>query len=411
MAMWIRLTLAVLACLTIQARAASSLQDGLLLYYSFDQDEAGQVTDQSGQGRHARVQGPRWISEGARGGAYHFEQQGQTIEADDEGLPMGDEPRALSWWFKLDSLRPPNISTDIINYGTLAPAQFFATCVDWRVGRDCLASSPYGWAILSNRKLERAGVWHHAVLTYAGNGQYQYYMDGQPCPTSNESSQPLQTQPGGRFFVGTYTPDIHGLDGCIDEVRVYGRVLEPAEVTELYQQGSEAARAHPANPVQDIAKSKAQPRPVMVTIESTPPALPDRTKGTTSLPQAAATEHQITRIGFSTQEDGDRDVTLFYTDETLHVWVQDAGLNPTDTNILVKASIYQQNEYEGHADLSVNLEARADGSFKAELQLHTLRPGRALVDVAGYDMRGRVLRLFKTTPIILRDPSELMAQP
>ena len=149
----------------------------------------------------------------------------------------------------------------------------------------------------------------------------------------------------------------------------------------------------------------------MVTTESTPPALPDRTKGTTSLPQAAATEHQITRIGFSTQEDGDRDVTLFYTDETLHVWVQDAGLNPTDTNILVKASIYQQNEYEGHADLSVNLEARADGSFKAELPLHTLRPGRALVDVAGYDMRGRVLRLFKTTPIILRDPSELMAQP
>ncbi|HMP77597.1 MAG TPA: LamG domain-containing protein [Kiritimatiellia bacterium] len=386
--------------------------DGLLLHYSFERDEGGIVSDLSGHGRHGRVQGPVWIADGVEGGAYHFRNEGDIIETSDEGLPMGDAPRAVAWWFSLDSLRPPHITTDMINYGTLAPAQFFATCIDWRVGRDSPTFSPYGWAVVSARRVERIGVWRHAVLNYHGNGRFEYYVDGEPSPTRNEAPRPIQTRPGGRFLLGSYSADIHGLDGRIDEVRVYGRALSPEDIAALYAQGAEAAAAsraragHSGGAVEDAAQ-RHEPRVQRLESIGVPSgaATVQRDARGTVANQAAQPDVSVTRIGFSTTEDGDQDVTIFYLDETLHVRVQDVELNPADTNHLVRVSIYQRSDREGQADLAVDMTPKKDGHFHAALPLTSLRAGRALVDIAGYDLNGRVLRLFRTAPIELRAPS------
>lgn len=408
--MWIRIPfMALLFAAT--AWAEPSLQDDLLLYFNFDQDEGDSVTDQSGHGRHARVQGPRWIADGARGGAYHFQHEGDTIATSDDGLPMGDAPRTLSWWFSLDSLRPIKHSTEMINYGNLAPAQFFVAAMDWRIGRDCPILSPWGWVFISQRRIERTQQWHHAVLTYAGRGRFAYYIDGVLCPGINEQPRAINTQPGGYFRMGRFSPEVHGLDGRIDEVRLYGRVLASDEVTQLYLQGSESVRAQidagavprVANAAHAAAREQLQQQAATGSDSGTTTGAAAEGRMTGTL----ATDHQVTRIGFSTQADGERDVTVFYTDETLHVWVQDVDLDAQDTNILVKASVYQRDAHEGKAEVSVELTAQPDGSFKAELPLNALQPGRALVDLAGYDLSGRVLRLFRTAPITLRDPREI----
>lgn len=406
----LRQLLLVLFWFAIPVPSGADLHEGLLLYYSFDQDESGRVTDVSGNGRNARVQGPTWISEGARGGAYHFQREGETITTSDAGLPMGDAPRTLSWWFSLDSLRPGKHSTEMINYGSIQHSRFFVAAIDWRIGRDCPILSPWGWVFISQCRIERAQQWHHAVLTYAGQGQFTYFINGQRCHGYNENPSPLQTQPGGYFRIGRFNEEVHGLDGCIDEVRVYSRVLDQAEVTELYLQGLETARTlsdSSTGALVTVPPHHHAQNPLPSPAESTPPVATRTGLAKPDAPvELSASEYQVSRIGFSTDEHGDRDVTIFYTDETMHVWVQDVDLNPADTNILVKVSLYQQDEHEGHADLSVTMQARTDGSFKSEIPLHTLRPGRALVDIAGYDLSGRVLRLFRTAPITLRDPNK-----
>ena len=48
-------------------QAQSTLNDGLLLYYPFDEDAGPIVRDASGGGRTGEVDGATWVAQGARG--------------------------------------------------------------------------------------------------------------------------------------------------------------------------------------------------------------------------------------------------------------------------------------------------------------------------------------------------------
>ncbi|HKB06072.1 MAG TPA: DUF1549 domain-containing protein, partial [Gemmataceae bacterium] len=94
--------------------------------------------------------------------------------------------------------------------------------------------------------------WHHVVVTYDGSrlaAGTRVYVDGEPAKTAvllDELNQSFQTKEPLR--IGTGGGPEGRFDGLVDEVRLYGRVLEPAEARVL---------AAAATPGEIIAKPPA----------------------------------------------------------------------------------------------------------------------------------------------------------
>ena len=101
-------------------------------------------------------------------------------------------------------------------------------------------------ALFEVSSLLKAGVWQHIVLTYAGTtASGVMYIDGQRVPVSAQSE--IETIDGldglgvGRsssFFGGLLSGGTTQLDGAVDEVRVWNRVLSDAEVQAAFGQAS-----------------------------------------------------------------------------------------------------------------------------------------------------------------------------
>ncbi len=213
--------------------------NGLLLHYAFDADENGIVTDLSGNGRTATVNGATWVADGARGGAYRFGSNDQTIVATDAGLPSGDAPRTIAMWLKLDVDYPGGV-TGMFSYGTPTCDQQINLGYDWREDRDCYAFSPCGACFLTERQVPAVGVWVHVAYAYGGGGNHHLYVDGQPSDGMSELDGPINTVLSGSLRLGGH-PNSEGPDGgCVDDVRIYDRVLSAEEIRMLAMPGNAA---------------------------------------------------------------------------------------------------------------------------------------------------------------------------
>ena len=211
--------------------------NGLLLHYAFDADESGIVTDLSGNGRTATVNGATWVANGARGGAYRFAGNGQTIVATDAGLPSGDAPRTVAMWLKLD-VAYTNGVTGMFSYGTPTYDQQINLGYDWREDRDCYAFSQCGACFLTARQVPAAGTWAHVAYVYGGDGDHHLYIDGQPSDGMSELEGPISTVLSGALRLGGH-PNSEGPDGgYVDDVRIYDRVLTAEEICILAMPGN-----------------------------------------------------------------------------------------------------------------------------------------------------------------------------
>ena len=206
---------------------------GLLVHYTFDKDEGGLVTDDSGNGRTAKVNGATWVADGARGGAYRFDSKTQTITATDAGLPSGDAPRTMAAWMKLD-VSYSNGVVGFLSYGTPGfNLNQSGLGFDWRLGRDCVQFSPGGSCFLGDRKLPAPGTWVHVAYTYAGDGAHHLFVDGLPADGMSELWGPVDTLLSGLLLMGGH-PEAPAMDGgYLDDVRIYDRVLSATEIAEL----------------------------------------------------------------------------------------------------------------------------------------------------------------------------------
>ncbi|MDD9975359.1 MAG: hypothetical protein OXU27_15205, partial [Candidatus Poribacteria bacterium] len=78
--------------------------DALMLYFTFDEDEGGKVTDVSGNSIEGTFEGAVWSKDGKFGGAVYLEDSQKFVEVDAvPELDITDELTIQAWFFPEES--------------------------------------------------------------------------------------------------------------------------------------------------------------------------------------------------------------------------------------------------------------------------------------------------------------------
>jgi Concanavalin A-like lectin/glucanases superfamily/Chitobiase/beta-hexosaminidase C-terminal domain len=214
----------------------AQLQNGLLIYWSFDDGSGAIANDTSGNGRSATLRGPSWVTDGKIAGALSFD------GLDDDVVFWSQPQNAISisaWVYARPT--PGNLFPTIINMAGYA--LFLAE-------PGAPGSAPMSLGFVSRRSAQDGewdtpansiayNSWHHIAVVYdssSTSNNPDLYINGVKQTISQIASpQGTQTVNGGNGELGIIGKD---WDGLIDELRIHDRALTEAEIVSLYDQGN-----------------------------------------------------------------------------------------------------------------------------------------------------------------------------
>lgn len=209
------------------ARVPEHLRKDLALYYSFDRNEEGNVTDQSGKRNHGKPQGVEWTPGGKAGGAYRFDGVNSSIVTTEPIGIAGAAANTVGAWSK-----------SVNNEGM--------KCI-WSMGNGHGGGeNAHGPALHGEfLGLHYGGIgdtitthvdpaaWNFVCRTYDGTTQFLYVngvLTGEERRAMNLADHPLNI---GRWKAGNdYS---YYFEGLIDEVMVFTKALSADDVKTLYE--------------------------------------------------------------------------------------------------------------------------------------------------------------------------------
>ncbi len=245
----------VLAVPAGTAPVSGPVDPALIVRLPFDETSGASAADVSGvspsnNGTLATIGAtgnPTWVS-GRIGGALNFDGAGQRVEiADSATTPLdGMQKLTASLWVKLNAadtnshallVKRTTSSTSTTSYAiTLTNAEKISVSVANK-------TAVVGDTILN------AGQWYHIVMIYDGalaTNNLQLHVNGLPekfgTIVTGQADNIIPRITGSKLRIGDYAPTatVASLNGQVDEVRLYNRVLTTAEIQDL-------ATAAPAN--------------------------------------------------------------------------------------------------------------------------------------------------------------------
>jgi hypothetical protein len=216
------------------ASVAAALQDpaglnsGLVAWWKLDETGGAQAADSSGNSLHGKLVGtPQWRPGGGTvGGALELSGSGDYVLIGSESKFDFTERMTVAAWIK------------VVGFDKNWQAIVAKGDTSWRIARDrdrdcaqfAVNSIPREQLLKGRIKVDD-GQWHHVAGVYDGGKMYLYIDGVLDLSTVTTTKIPVNDFPvtigenaeaKGRFW--------HGL---IDEVRIYGRALSPAEVAIL----------------------------------------------------------------------------------------------------------------------------------------------------------------------------------
>ena len=214
----------------------AQLQNGLVVYWSFDDGTGTTASDSSGNGRNATLGGASWVTDGKIAGALSFD---------------GLDDYVIFW-----SQPQSTISISAWVYAQPTPGNPFSGIIDmagyalFLAGPGAPDSAPMSLGFVSRRSTQDGewdtpanGIaynsWHHIAVVYDSSSTLNdpdLYINGvKQTIFKIVSPQGTQTVNGGNEEYGIVGKDWNGL---IDEVRIHSRTLSAAEIASLYGEGS-----------------------------------------------------------------------------------------------------------------------------------------------------------------------------
>jgi hypothetical protein len=221
----------------------------LELYYSFNTNEQGIVSDLSGHGHTGTVYGAAYVVTGYHGAAYCFTQTADRVEAQEsDSLEILDEEISISMWVKTTydggaskTLAACMESTYASNYDGywlyMRPSSGYAVRFnvndDWQNETNANAT---GTTAIND------GQWHHVVaMLDRTSEELRVYIDGLLEGTGDISGFSGSQETGAEPFEVGSRNQSYTFDGTIDDVRLYKRALSIGEVAALYAEREEDA--------------------------------------------------------------------------------------------------------------------------------------------------------------------------
>lgn len=215
-----------------------ALKRRLVLYYSFDRDEDGKVTDESGNKNDGKINGAKWTPKGKVGGAYEMDGRSSQIDSIRNVEIEGSKPRTLAAWIRCDDLSVGKTAVPVGFGRSNCYADPFCSGTLYAIGMHCVGGTKTigMWGVNQGDVWSTtpfsAGRWYHVAATFDGK-TVRFYLDGRLDVSKevpvNTATSPLAI---GRIW-GDY-PDRARFVGAVDEVMVFGHALADNEVKQIY---------------------------------------------------------------------------------------------------------------------------------------------------------------------------------
>ncbi|MFT3866771.1 MAG: hypothetical protein QM729_21120 [Solirubrobacterales bacterium] len=198
---------------------------GPVAAYSFDETEGETVEDLSGEENEGTLEGATRSVHGRYGGTVELGgTEGECVKVPNSGsLQLGEEFTLEAW------VRPEgSLADDPIFYKQIESGYSYALAMGFSA-----AGKPEGAVegeVLRGPTAVEANVWTHLAYTYDGS-RAKLYVDGEK--VAEETIGPRTLESTGPLYIGCSGPsgaENQSFDGRIDEVRIYERALDGAEV-------------------------------------------------------------------------------------------------------------------------------------------------------------------------------------
>ena len=215
---------AAAALISIAAGTSLAAAPGLVAAYGFEENAGPISADASGNGNTAFLVGATWTVQGKYGNALDFDGLSArvTVIHDAPALRLTAAMTLEAWVKRSSSL---SAWTDVVYKGK---DNYFLESATPTSGRPAAGGILGGAsALLLGPSAIPVGTWTHLASTYDG-ATLRLYVNGTQVASAAQTGALLTSgfplQIGGDSFYG------QRFAGTIDEVRVYGRALTPAEI-------------------------------------------------------------------------------------------------------------------------------------------------------------------------------------
>ena len=167
--------------------------------------------------------------------AVRFASSADAVNVPDNALlDLGDAAFSYEFWFSLDAYT--GLDQMLINRGSGAPN----VNVDETTRKLQLSRGGFGPVVEGSTVIAANGAWHHVVVTRsgAGNGNTKIYLDGVAETVTNIAASLAFADTNEVLAFGRKTLDTsERVNGRMDEISIYRRVLSAAEVADHYAAG------------------------------------------------------------------------------------------------------------------------------------------------------------------------------
>ena len=231
------------------AQVGSSLNNGLVAHYTFDEGSGTTVVDNSVNSNNGTMSsGPSWMTGKVGSGALSFGEG--SVKLNSRITSSG--PFSVSLWIYP---RTVSYAGGVIIGGLNVNSQLTINNRTLVTVRDNGTTGPMLDAVIS--KPFFANKWQHLVVTRDSGNAVKFYLDGENVTTGTPTFSITKYWD----YIGNRSDGTVPFTGALDDLRIYDRVLDQNEITELVGMGNVApivdtqAPTVPANIVATVTSS------------------------------------------------------------------------------------------------------------------------------------------------------------